>query len=417
MKSLCLGAATALGLLFAGSAMADTVRMLAIEPNVPQGRQYYLDVAKAFEAENPGTTVQFDFLDDTSFKSKLPTLLQSSARPDAFFTWTGGVFNEQAKAGVLKDISSDFSEADRANYAVSGMQAMSHDGKLYGVPMYAAGVALWYNKALVAKAGVDPKSIKTWDDFLAASKKIKDAGIVPIVMGGKDKWPIALFYGQLASRIAGTDGINAADKGENGGFNNPDFIKAGEAMKQLADLDPFQPGYMDTTQPKAAGLFGDGRGAFYMAGNFLVGAQAQNSASGKGLGDDLDFITFPAVEGGKGDPADTFGGINGWLVTKEASPSTVPFLKFMTNKKNQTEGGRLTIWLPIGTDAQSGIQDPRLREIAELLSKAPHHQLYLDQLLGASVGAALNDAAAQITTGDITPEEAANLVEEAREMR
>ncbi len=417
MKSFCLGAATVLGLTLAGSALADDVRMLAIEPNVPEGRQYYLDVAKAYEAANPGTKVQFDFLDDTSFKSKLPTLLQSSARPDAFFTWTGGVFYEQAKAGVLKDISVDFTDADRKNYSPSGIQSMSHDGKLYGVPMYAASVVLWYNKALVEKAGVDPKAIKNWEDLLAASKKIQGAGIVPIVMGGKDKWPIALFYGQLAARIAGTDGVAAADKGENEGFNNPAFVQAGEALKQLADLKPFQPGYMDTTQPKAAGLFGDGKGAFYLAGNFLVGAQAQNSASGKGLGDDLDFITFPAVDGGKGDPADTFGGVNGWLVTKDAGKSTVDFLKFLTNNKNQTEGGRLKIWLPIGTDAQSGIADPRLRRIAEGLSKAPHHQLYLDQMLGASVGAALNDAAAQIVTGDISPEEAAALVEEAREMR
>src|SRR6218665_2362412 len=126
MKSLWLGAATALGMIFAGSAFAENVRILMQEPNVPQGREYYQAAAKAFEAENPGTTVQFDFLDDTSLKAKLPTLLQSSSRPDAFFTWTGGVFHEQADAGVLKDISAEFTAADRANYAPSGIDAVTY---------------------------------------------------------------------------------------------------------------------------------------------------------------------------------------------------------------------------------------------------------------------------------------------------
>lgn len=417
MRSLWLGAATALGMFCAGSALAENIRMLTIEPNVPQGREYYLKAAKAFEAENPGITVQFDFLDDTSFKSKLPTLLQSASRPDAFFTWSGGVFNEQATAGVLKDISKEMDDSARAQYAPSGISSLTYDKKLYGVPMYAAGVVLWYNKELVAKAGVDPKDIKTWSDFIAAAKKVKAAGITPVVLGGKDKWPIAFYYGSIAARIAGTDGIATADKGEKDGFNNPDFVKAGETLKQLVDLQPFQPGFMDTTQNKAAGLFGDGKGAFYLMGNFVVGAQAKNSATGQGLGDKLDFIPFPAIEGGKGDPADTFGGINGWLVTKDATQSTVKWLKYLTNQKNQVEGGRLAIWLPIGKDAQSGIEDTRVRGVAELLAKAPHHQLYLDQALGASVGAALNDAAAEIATGDITPKEAAAKVEEAREMR
>ncbi|CDN52001.1 ABC transporter substrate-binding protein [Neorhizobium galegae] len=417
MRSLWLGAATALGMIFAGPAWAETVRILTIETNTPGARDYYTNAIKAFEAANPDVKIQFDYMDDTSFKAKLPTLLQSSSRPDAFFTWTGGVFHEQAEAGVLKDISAQMDENARAQYAPAGIAAHTYKGKLYGVPLYAAGVALFYNKALLAKTNVDPKSIKTWDDFLGAVKKVKAAGITPIVLGGKDKWPIAFYYGYLATRFAGTEGIAAADRGENGGFNNPDFVKAGGAFKQLVDLEPFQPGFMDTTQNKAAGLFGDAKGAFYLMGNFFIGVQAKNSTSGKGLGDDLDFIPFPTVAGGKGDANDTFGGVNGWLITKDAAPATVKFLRFLTSKENQLEGGKLGIWLPIAKDAQASIQDARLRGIGELLARAPHHQLYLDQALGASVGAALNDAAAEIATGDIKPEEAAQKVEEAREMR
>lgn len=411
-------AAMATTAVFMQAAQADTVKMLSIEPNIQAGKDYYTNIKKAFEAKNPGITVQIDYMDDASFKSKLPTLLQSSARPDIFFTWTGGVFFEQAKAGILKDISAEMNGDWKKSFSPAGVSAMTYKGKVYGAPMYAASVVLWYNKKLLAQAKVDPASIKTWDDFLAAVTKIKAAGITPVVVGGKDKWPLHFYYGYLASRVAGKDGLENADAGKDGGFEHPDFIRAGAEFKRLIDLKPFQPGFMDTNNNKAAGLFGDGKGAFHLMGNWLYGSQQKNSTSGKGIADDdLGFISFPVVKGGKSKASDTFGGINGWLVTKDASPSATKWLKFLLNKENQIEGGKLGLWLPIGKDASGGVANPLMRQIVDQFSKADHHQLYLDQALGASVGATLNDVSAELATGEITPKEAAQRVEEARRTR
>ncbi|MDR3438764.1 extracellular solute-binding protein [Telmatospirillum sp.] len=411
-------AALALVSLLATSAFAETVKILSIEPNVTSGREFYADAAKAFEAANPGVTIQFDYLDDTSFKSKLPTLLQSSTRPDAFYTWTGGVFHEQADAGVLKDISGELDSEFKATLAPIGLDAMTYKGKTYGVPMYAASVTLWYNKDLTDKAGVDPAKIKTWDDFLSAVKVIKAAGITPIIVGGKGKWPLAFYYGYLITRIVGTDGIVAANTGVGGGFASDNFVRAGAEFKRLTDLQPFQSGFMDTDNNKALGLFGDGKGAFELMGNFIVGTQRKNSTSGQGIAPDkLGFIPFPAVAGGRGNAADTFGGVNGWLVTKNASPLTVKWLKFLVNKENQEKSASLGLWLPIVKGTQSAIPDPGIRGVAELLTQAPHHQLYLDQAFGASVGSALNDAAAELATGDVDAKSAAAKVEDARQLR
>ena len=397
---------------------ADTVKMLSIEPNVQAGKDFYVNAKKEFEAKNPGTTIQLEFLDDASYKSKLPTLLQSNARPDIFFTWTGGVFQEQAKAGVLKDISAEVNAGWKDTFSPGGIAAMNYKGKYYGAPMYAASVVLWCNKKLLAQAKVDPAAIHSWDDFLEAVKQVKAAGITPIVVGGKDKWPLAFYYGFLATRIAGGQGIANADAGNNGGFNSPEFVRVGAEFKRLVDLKPFQPGFMDTNNNKAAGLFGDGKGAFHLMGNWLYGSQQKNSTSGKGLSDDeIGFISFPMVKDGKGKPTDTFGGINGWLVTKDASPSSVKWLKHLLSKENQVEGGRLGLWLPIVKGAGSGVQIPIVRQVVAQFDQSEHHQLYLDQALGASVGATLNDVTAEIATGELSPQEAAKRVEEARSMR
>ncbi len=349
VKKLLVALALATVLFSQGivSAGETVVKILDHEPTTREEKDYLLRIADRYGRENPGVTIVFDFLDDVSFKAKLPTLLQSPERPDAFFTWTGGVFYEQVETGMLKDITNDMAPEIKNRYAQIGLDSVSYKGRLYGVPMYASNILIWYNGDLLRKAGVDPAGIKTWDDFLAACKKLKDAGITPITMGGKDKWPIAFFYGPLALRIAGQDGINAADRGENGGFANSDFVRVGEEFMRLIDLDPFQPGFMDTGFHKSVGLFGDGLGAFLPIAHYVTDMNAKNSTSGEGIGESLDFIPFPMVPGGKGDPADTFGGINGWLITKDAQPETLKFLEYLTNEENQLESGRLNLWLPI----------------------------------------------------------------------
>ena len=78
-----------------------------------------------------------------------------------------------------------------------------HDNKISAVPFKLGTVSFFYNKALFAKAGVDATAIKTWDDYLAAVKKIKAAGIVPIAGGGGEKWPIHFYWSYLVMRDGG----------------------------------------------------------------------------------------------------------------------------------------------------------------------------------------------------------------------
>jgi ABC-type glycerol-3-phosphate transport system substrate-binding protein len=44
-------------------------------------------------------------------------------------------------------------------------------------------------KELYNKAGIDPTKIRYWKDFVDAVKKCQAAGVTPIAVGGKDKWP------------------------------------------------------------------------------------------------------------------------------------------------------------------------------------------------------------------------------------
>ena len=395
-------------------ALADTT-VKVLRPEVPENEKaFYTKVITDFEATHKGTKVNFEYLANEAYKQKLTTLLQSNQKPDIIFSWSGGVLGQQAKAGVLKDITSSMTGAWGDSLSAAGVGAFTVDGKVYGAPTQASDVVFWVNLALAKKAGIDPQAIKTWDDFLGAVKKAKDAGIIPIMVGGKDKWPVHFYYGYLMVREAGKDGMAAAMSGKGDGFAAQPFIKAGADFKALVDMKPFEPGFMDTTFEQATGQFGDGKALFHLMGDWDYGTQKQNSASGKGLPDDqLGVIRFPGVTGGAGQQTDTFGGLNGFATVAGASPEAVEFLKFLTSADNQKLAGGQGLFIPVAKGSGDAVTNPYFKVMSNALGASGFHQVFLDQALGSDVGAVINDTAADLAQGGVSPEDAAKAVQKA----
>lgn len=417
MKNRFVTSATVsiLAALLNTTAMAKTkISVLRVEPSATAEKDIYAQVAKDYEALHPDVEVKFEYIANEAYKQKLPTLLQSDARPDIFYSWGGGVMRDQFKAGFLKDITSQVSDSWKKTYSSSGVAAFSVDGKVVGAPINAGEVVFWTNLDLAKKAGIDIATIKTWKDFLAAVKKAKAAGITPIILGGKDKWPIQFYYGYLAVRAAGMEGFEAAMAGKGEGFASPEFVRAGNAFKELVELNPFQPGFMSASYEQASGSFGDGKAVFDLMGDWEYQGQKDRALDKKGITDaHLGLLRFPSLEDGKGAPTDTFGGINGWLVSKNASKEAVDFLAFMNSDKYQAEAAAQGIFIPTASAASSAIKNPFFKQMAEDLSESKYHQIFLDQALGADVGASANDTSADLAQGAVSPEDAAKALQDA----
>ena len=60
-------------------------------------------------------------------------------------------------------------------------QYQSPDGKYYQIPWKQNPVMIFYNKDMFKKAGLDPNNppLKTYDQFLATSKKLVDSKVAP----------------------------------------------------------------------------------------------------------------------------------------------------------------------------------------------------------------------------------------------
>jgi raffinose/stachyose/melibiose transport system substrate-binding protein len=371
-------------------------------------------LADDYMAAHPNVNIEITVLENEAFKTKLTTVMQSGEPPDIFQSWGGGVMNEYANAGLLKDITADL-DADggawRNTFAPGALGVYAYKGQNYGVPWDMGMIGFWYNKDLFAQAGIDAPPA-TWTEFIEDVQKLKDAGITPIALGEGDKWPGMHMWAYLVTRLGGKANFEGALL-RTGSFTDEPFVKAGQMIQDLVALEPFQDGFLGATYGDEATAMGNGKAAMELMGQWAPAVQKDNSEDKQGIGDALGWFPFPAVEGGAGDPNDAVGGGNGFAIGKNASPEAIDFVKYLTTAEAQQALVAINVIIPVVKGGEVGMTDPLAIQLQEQLAKAQYFQLYYDQALPPAMGSVINDSTQALFAGTMTPEQAAQAIEDS----
>lgn len=370
------------------------------------------DYADQYMAMHPNVTIEVTVLENENFKAKLTTSMQTGEVPDIFQSWGGGTMNDQAEAGLLKDITA-FLDADgwRDTFSPGALGVYAYNGVNYGVPRDMGMVGFWYNTEIFADAGIDSPPA-TWTELLEDVQTLKDTGITPIAVGAGDKWPAAFWWEYLCVRIGGQAAFLAAESRE-GSFTDAPFVEAGEKILELVAMDAFQDGFLASTWGDEATLMGNGEAAMDLMGQWAPGSFRENSADGTGLDGKIGWFPFPAVEGGAGGAVDGLGGGNGFVVGANAPDAAVDFLKFISSVECQTAQAEIGMSVPVVEGAEVGLTDPTLLMVQQGAAAAEYFQLYYDQYLPPAMGSVVNDAVQTIFAETATPLEAAQMVEDS----
>ncbi|MFG1668522.1 extracellular solute-binding protein [Streptomyces sp. Y7] len=363
-------------------------------------------LAKKFEAQNPKVKVKIVQLENDAYKSKMTALTASGKLPDIFHTWGGGVLQQQVDAGLVEDLT------DRTKDFAEGLLPVAKepyllDGKAYGIPFDIGMIGFWYNKALFKDAGVaEPPT--TWGDFLDAVRKLKAKNITPLALAGKEKWPGMYYWAYLSMRTAGASALQKAYEDKD--FTGDPFVQAGQHLQELVDLQPFQKGFLGAAYSSPTGqaaTVGNGKAAMELMGQWAPVVQAD---AGKGLGDDLGFFPFPAVDGGKGTITEVFGGGGGHALRSGAPQEAVDFLKFFASEATDVELVKKTGVIPVVPAAESALSDPNIKAVQAQLKAATGFQLYLDQAYAPAVGQEVNDSVGALIAGSKSPQQVAESI-------
>jgi multiple sugar transport system substrate-binding protein len=120
-----------------------------------------------------GVTVKRTGYDTSDLTNKALLAAQQGNSPDVLIV-DNPVVSTLADAGVLTSTAD--THVDTSAIEPNILAAGQSGGKTYGIPIGANTLALYYNKAILQSAGVDPASVKDWATLTAALGKVATAG-------------------------------------------------------------------------------------------------------------------------------------------------------------------------------------------------------------------------------------------------
>src|SRR5689334_10989933 len=233
-----------------------------------------------------GVTVKRTGYDTTDLTNKALLAAQQGNSPDVLII-DNPVVSTLAEAGVLT--TTDEVKIDTSAVAPNLLAAGQLDGKTYGIPIGANTLALYYNKAVLTAAGVDPAAVKDWASLTAALGKVKAAGKKGITFSaiGTEEGSFQFlpwYWGSGAGlrKLDSPEAVSALSL-----WN--DWLKSGYAPNSV----------INNTQTTSWQEFATGQFAFAENGTWQLG-------NAKKAGFEYGIIPIPAKAGGTA-PAPTGG--------------------------------------------------------------------------------------------------------------
>lgn len=267
------------------------------------------EAAERFNETSEVGQVAYSGVAQDSYYERLRTAMNSNQRPGMFFNHGSGSIRDYVDADMLVDLQEAF-DADpqlKEAFLPSMIDMVDMDGGTYGIPIGGTQpVILFYNKAVFDEVGITPPT--SWDEMLEAIEVFKAAGIVPFSQPATQAWTLLMWWEYVLDRLAGPEVFQTiADGNWDEGWGDPAMLEATEMIESLVELGAFGDNYASIAYGEGGSetLIAEGDAAMYLMGSwaFTSFTLTQPEFTENNLG----WVEFPAIEGGKGDPANVVG--------------------------------------------------------------------------------------------------------------
>lgn len=241
------------------------------------------EIAAAFNAAHADRRIRVSltFFPDFQYTEKIAIAAAAGDLPDAF-DLDGPLVARLAAAGLLAPLDPWFKPAELADFLPTIIAQGTVDGRLYALGAFESAAVLYYDKALLASAGLAPPPAGeawSWEQFLAACAALRAAGIEPVALHMNetaDEWFTYAFAPVVWSGGGELISTDEAQHRVRDVLASPANIASLRAWQTL-----FTAGYA-ATDPVDPDPFGSGRTAMDWSGHWM--AQSHLKTKGDRLG-------------------------------------------------------------------------------------------------------------------------------------
>lgn len=332
-----------------------------------------------------------------SMEQKLLTAIASNEVPDIVLwdRFNTGVYAPKGALAPIDDyIAKD--NIDMSQFYAPAVDEMTADGIVYGIPLTVDTRVLFYNKDMLAQAGVDPTSITDWNSLRDAAVKLTKWDGDKLVQSGFSLKDVGLFNNWIGQ--AGGKMIDDSVNPPVAAFNTEAGLTVLEYWNQLLNEDKvYQLGFED-------GFGGDG----FKAGKVALAFNGPwTLESYKEAG--LNFGVIGQPEGYHGEKSAMMGGFGLVIPNGSKNPDAAwEFIKWWTMQpENGVEFCKISGNLPANINAA---KDPYFTEdeILKVFTETLEYAGIRSKVFGYSdlEGLALIPQLQKYTAGEITAQEA-----------
>lgn len=181
------------------------------------------EIVEAFEAENPGVSIEIEYADWSGYWERLPTQIAGDDAPD-IMQFSNPYLREYAERGSLLPLT----DVDRSDLDDSVVDSGVIDGEVYGVPVGINVMAFAANVDLFEEAGVEIPDDEswTWDDLQEVTEEVSGATEVYGMGAPIQEATLEIWLRQMGKGIT--------DENDQVGFDPED---AAEYFGMLTDLE------------------------------------------------------------------------------------------------------------------------------------------------------------------------------------
>lgn len=377
-------------------------------PNVDN--EVYKERIAEFEKQHPDIIIKQDGVAATEYKTKLRTLAAANNLSDINVVWPGADLAPLVAGDLLMPLDG-LMDNWKDILPEDALAGFNQNDSQFAVPTKQTFVdIIYYNKEMFAGVGYD-QFPATYDEFIDAVKKLKEAGITPISLGNKEKWPLqSSFLSIIGDRYVGSDFLQKILNKE-AKFTDPEYVKAIAVIDELAKLGAFNTDANNMDSVQGQDYFIQGKAAMHISSSTVDGRIRINNEEGDKFG----IALFPSVPGGSGDPVKSAGVVQYGISIKkglsdEKKAAAEEFLKFFVNEDLYKDLISKGVVVPANVEIPEDAS-PYLKEMLELTNKgtAP----VFDSVIPTQVTDVMQNGLQALTIGRGTPEELAQEVQEA----
>jgi len=306
------------------------------DPNNTEGRVFNKILAQA-ATDLPGIKINAVPFTFAEIFAKYRTEVASGGGPDLYIVPNDSLLDD-VRAGYIADIT-DLAAGKLQGINRLGVEGMTVDGKIYGVPESLKAVALWYNKDLLP---IPPTTTQQLKSIMDSGKQ------VAISYGCYHHYG---FFGAFGGKIFDSNWKVIADQSQG-------VLDAMTYLDQLYQISA-RNGWT-TSDVDGLAAFTGGKAALITNGNWAMGDYKA------ALGDKLAVTALPAGPGG---PATPMIGVDGFYLNpnSQKKEAALQVALYLTNTASQTvmmnEGGHV----PVRADVN--ITDPLIKNLFAAFNK------------------------------------------------